>query len=214
MNVLCFGDSNTFGLSAIDGSRLSEIERWPTLFKQAIGDEHKVIEAGQPNRTLVNNPPFTGNKSGVTYLKPYLEAHQLDVIIIQLGTNDLKARFALTAEKIAEGLAQFINEIELFYQSTLQPRLVIISPFTVFEVGQYQRIYAGAQAKAVQLSHECRRIAHAHNCLFLDGHTLITPCKNEGIHLPATEHKKLANAVFELIYQYSGYLRRAVLISD
>lgn len=37
MNILCFGDSNTFGISPVDGKRLSEIERWPTLLKAAVG---------------------------------------------------------------------------------------------------------------------------------------------------------------------------------
>jgi len=104
MNILCFGDSNTFGTSPVDGKRLPAHERWPGILAGLLGTGHLVIEAGQPNRTLVNDPPFSGDKSGIKYLKPYLEKYSLDVIIIKLGTNDLKARFDLTAEKIAQGL--------------------------------------------------------------------------------------------------------------
>jgi lysophospholipase L1-like esterase len=47
MNILCFGDSNTFGISPVDGKRLAECERWPGMLAELLGSsDHLVIEAG------------------------------------------------------------------------------------------------------------------------------------------------------------------------
>ena len=89
-NILCFGDSNTWGLNSITGKRFDENTRWTSLLAKNLECAFAIIEAGQPNRTLVHNPPFDGVLSGVSYLKPYLEAHRIDFIIIALGTKSPK----------------------------------------------------------------------------------------------------------------------------
>ena len=205
MNILCFGDSNTFGISPVDGKRLSETERWPTLLKQLLGTGFEVIEAGEPNRTLVNNPPFMGDKSGIKYLKPYLEAHTVDVVIIQLGTNDLKARFALSAIDIGKALEELILAIKAFYHCKTIPKIIIISPPKVHEVGSYKSIYAGAGKKAEQLSIEFKAAADRHMCVFLDCYPLIQSCKKEGIHLAVSAHRELANRLTPIIKKAAVY---------
>ena len=198
MNILCFGDSNTFGISPVDGKRLAACERWPGILQQ-LGDGHEVIEAGQPNRTLVNNPPFDGDKSGIKYLKPYLEAQPLDVIIIQLGTNDLKARFALSAIDIGKALEELILAIKAFYHCKTIPKIIIISPPDVYEVGNYKSIYAGASKKAEQLPIEFKAVADRQACVFIDGFSLIATCESEGVHWPYEEHIRLAKQLLPIV---------------
>ena len=200
MNILCFGDSNTFGISPVDGKRLAACERWPGILQQ-LGDGHEVIEAGQPNRTLVNNPPFDGDKSGIKYLKPYLEVHTVDIVIIQLGTNDLKARFALSAIDIGKALEELILAIKAFYHCKTIPKIIIISPPKVHEVGSYKSIYAGAGKKAEQLSIEFKAAAERHTCEFIDAFLFIKPCQYEGVHWPYCEHKKLADNLYQHILE-------------
>jgi len=200
MNILCFGDSNTFGISPVDGKRLAAYERWPGILQQ-LGDGHEVIEAGQPNRTLVNNPPFDGDKSGIKYLKPYLEVHTVDIVIIQLGTNDLKARFALSAIDIGKALEELILAIKAFYHCKTIPKIIIISPPKVHEVGSYKSIYAGAGKKAEQLSIEFKAAAERHTCEFIDAFLFIKPCQYEGVHWPSCEHKKLADNLYQYILE-------------
>lgn len=199
MNILCFGDSNTFGTSPVDGKRLPAHERWPGILAELLGTGHLVIEAGQPNRTLVNNPPFSGDKSGVKYLKPYLEAQLLDVIIIALGTNDLKARFALSAIDISKALEELILAIKAFYHGNAQPKIIILSPPKVHEVGSYKSIYAGAGIKAEQLSIEFKAVSERQACVFIDGFSLLAACESEGVHWPSEEHKRLAKQLLPLV---------------
>ncbi len=199
MNILCFGDSNTYGISPVDGKRLPAHERWPGILAELLGSEHLVIEAGQPNRTLVNNPPFSGDKSGVKYLKPYLEAQPLDVIIIALGTNDLKARFALSAIDISKALEELILAIKAFYHGNAQPKVIILSPPKVHEVGSYKSIYAGAGIKAEQLSIEFKAVSERQACVFIDGFSLLAACESEGVHWPSEEHKRFAKQLLPFV---------------
>ena len=199
MNILCFGDSNTFGTSPVDGKRLPAHERWPGILAELLGTGHLVIEAGQPNRTLVNNPPFSGDKSGVKYLKPYLEVHTVDVVIIALGTNDLKARFALSAIDISKALEELILAIKAFYHGNAQPKIIILSPPKVHEVGSYKSIYAGAGIKAEQLSIEFKAVSERQACVFIDGFSLLAACESEGVHWPSEEHKRLAKQLLPFV---------------
>ena len=191
MNILCFGDSNTYGISPVDGKRFAADERWPSLLGIKLGAGYQVIEAGQPNRTLVNDPPFSGNKLGIKYLEPYLAAYHLDVIVIQLGTNDLKRRFALSVVDIANALEALILDIKNYYRHRELPKIIILSPPAVYEVGAYKSIYAGAELKAKRLVEEFKNVADSNNCCFVNCFELITPCSSEGVHWPSSQHKTL-----------------------
>lgn len=147
----------------------------------------------------MNNPPFNGDKSGVKYLKPYLGAQPLDVVIIQLGTNDLKARFGLSAIDIGKALEALLSHIKAFYHDKAQPKIIILSPAKVYEVGNYESIYAGAGNKAEQLSFEFKAIADRHACVFIDGFSLICACESEGVHWPYEEHFRLAKQLLHLV---------------
>ncbi|TMN79491.1 MULTISPECIES: SGNH/GDSL hydrolase family protein [unclassified Pseudoalteromonas] len=197
--ILCFGDSNTWGLNPVTGKRFEGKVRWPLVLAEMLGDQFTVIEAGQPNRTLVNNPPFIGELSGVSYLKPLLEAHSLAVIIIALGTNDLKQRFKLTPEQIGQGLTNLLDSIEEFYEGNKQPKLIILSPAYVKCVGQYKHVYEGAPSKNEALKKEFENIARAKKNYFCDLQQSITVSAIDGVHIDADGHAKVAALMCNLI---------------
>ncbi|WP_462176220.1 SGNH/GDSL hydrolase family protein [Pseudoalteromonas gelatinilytica] len=205
MNILCFGDSNTYGISPVDGKRFAADERWPSLLGIKLGAGYQVIEAGQPNRTLVNDPPFSGDKLGIKYLEPYLAAYHLDVIVIQLGTNDLKRRFALSAADIAKALEALILDIKNYYLHRELPKLMILSPPAVYEVGAYQSIYAGAAAKSDELVAAFSELCQEQQTLFLDITAIATPCQQEGVHFTLESHKSLAEHLHCLIEKQKSH---------
>ena len=198
-SILCFGDSNTRGLNPVTGKRFEGKVRWPLVLAEMLGDQFTVIEAGQPNRTLVNNPPFIGELSGVSYLKPLLEAHSLAVIIIALGTNDLKQRFKLTPEQIGQGLTNLLDSIEEFYEGNKQPKLIILSPAYVKCVGQYKHVYEGAPSKNLALSKEFENVACIKNANFYDLQKIVSVSPIDGVHIEANSHAKIAGLVCNLI---------------
>jgi lysophospholipase L1-like esterase len=104
--ILCYGDSNTWGWDPISESRLDKDVRWPGVLQQELGDDYEVISEGLPGRTTVWTDPIEGHMSGKDYLIPCLHSHKpIDLVIILLGTNDLKHRFGVTAFDIAEGIS-------------------------------------------------------------------------------------------------------------
>ncbi|NVK32144.1 MAG: arylesterase [Gammaproteobacteria bacterium] len=108
MRVLVFGDSNSWGYSPDGvGRRLERQVRWPGVFAQATGVE--LIEEALPGRTTryddpLMRPPAAYN--GLAHFETILLSHTpVDVVLIMLGTNDLKNRFEPSSTKIAENLA-------------------------------------------------------------------------------------------------------------
>ncbi|GAA61434.1 hypothetical protein P20652_3311 [Pseudoalteromonas sp. BSi20652] len=198
-NILCFGDSNTWGLNPVTGKRFDENNRWTSLLNKNLGCGFNVIEAGQPNRTLVHNPPFDGVLSGVSYLKPYLDKHELDFIIIALGTNDLKKRFNLTPSLIADGLNDLISQIKGFYNLNNYPQIVILAPAYVKFLGLYKHIYEGAECKNSSMSIHFERVALDNGVLFYNLQGVVSVSLIDGVHITSEGHSKVADAVFEMI---------------
>ena len=93
--ILCFGDSLTWGDDpACVGHRLSH--RWPVSLQDTLGPGYVIIEEGQCGRNIATDDPAEGEKNGMKYILPCLESHSpLDLVIIMLGTNDTKERFAV-----------------------------------------------------------------------------------------------------------------------
>ena len=104
--VLCYGDSNTWGYDPATRTRYPPHVRWTGVLATRLGAEYRVVEEGLNGRTTRWDDPIEPGRNGLTYLRPCIESHQpLDVIIIMLGTNDLKRRFDLSASDIAQSAA-------------------------------------------------------------------------------------------------------------
>lgn len=198
-NVLCFGDSNTWGLNCETGKRFDEHTRWTSLLNQQLGSEYKVIEAGQPNRTLVKKPPFSGALNGISYLKPYLEQHVVSTIVIALGTNDLKKRFDLSPVKIASGLASLITSIKHFYADAELPNIVLFGPLFISPQPPLRDIYLNCEDKLAPLSICFKHVANEHTLRYVDLSPLTTLLAIDGIHLSSQGHKRLSEIVTDVI---------------
>ena len=97
--VLCYGDSNTWGYDAATEGRYPYDKRWTTVLARELGSEYLVIPEGLNGRTTVWPDPVEGEyKSGKSTLLAILESHHpLDLVVLMLGTNDLKHRWGLSA---------------------------------------------------------------------------------------------------------------------
>ena len=96
-NILCFGDSNTWGYDPNQGytkQRYSIDERWTGVLQKKLGDEYRIIEEGLNGRTTLRNldlgDPNAPFLSGREALPMIMSTHKpLDLVMIMLGTNDL-----------------------------------------------------------------------------------------------------------------------------
>ena len=107
-HIVCFGDSNTHGYCADPadcadgGNRFNEDERWTCLLQKKLGADYLVLEEGLSGRTSVFSDPLHECMSGLDAIYSCLMSHEpVDLLIIMLGTNDTKERFAANAAAIA-----------------------------------------------------------------------------------------------------------------
>ncbi|MCL1979506.1 MAG: GDSL-type esterase/lipase family protein, partial [Proteobacteria bacterium] len=111
--ILCYGDSNTWGYDPVTMDRFDETTRWPRVAGQVLGHGWEVIEEGLGGRTTVWDDPIEGYKNGRDYLIPCLESHRpLDLVVLLLGTNDLKQRFSLSAYDVAQGAGVLVRVVQ------------------------------------------------------------------------------------------------------
>ena len=130
-NILCYGDSNTWGYDPIRRSRYNELVRWPMALQRLLGDSYRVVEEGLNGRTTVSEDPVEGDKNRIRFLPTCLDSHSpLDLVIIMLGSNDLKRRFSVDAFDVAQGLRRMIGLIRTheYLPSAKAPKVCVVSP--------------------------------------------------------------------------------------
>lgn len=110
VNIVCFGDSNTWGVDPATQERLGPMVRWPGALRATLDPGYEIIEEGLRGRTTVWDDPFEEGRNGLAYFVPCLKSHApLDLVTLMLGTNDLKAVFRLRPGEIAAGIAALVR---------------------------------------------------------------------------------------------------------
>lgn len=134
-NVLCFGDSNTFGTDPADpGTRHPLDVRWPGRLASLLGDGWHVIEEGMSGRTSVFDNPLEPHRSGMEALPIVLQSHcPLDYAIVMLGTNDLKEMFNASSRIVAAGAEMVARAIRDYDYADCgpAPRILLVSPIHI-----------------------------------------------------------------------------------
>jgi lysophospholipase L1-like esterase len=196
--VLCYGDSNTWGYEPASGDRFSEDLRWPGVLARELGSEFRVIEEGLNARTTVREDPVEEYKNGKDYLRPCLESHRpLDVVIIALGVNDLKARFFASASDAADGAGILVTIAQRSGAGPdgSPPVVLLMAPPPVGRLTELAEMFAGAEEKSRGFARQYRRVAEKYGCELLDAGEQVRASDLDGIHLEAGEHRKLGEAV-------------------
>ena len=205
--VMCFGDSNTWGADPSLPVRFGPETRWPGVLRNTLGADYWVIEEGLNGRTTVWDDPIEGHKNGKSHLPSLLLSHHpFDLIIIMLGTNDLKMRFSVPAYDIANSVGVLVD---IVYQSGCgpnggAPQVLIMAPPPVATLTFFAAMFAGAEAKSKQFAAEYERVAQFKNCHFLDAGSIIGSREADGIHFDAPEHIKLGQAVAAKVRKILG----------
>jgi lysophospholipase L1-like esterase len=197
-SVLCYGDSNTWGYDAATKGRYPRDQRWTGVLRQALGDGYVVIEEGLNGRTTIWDDPIEGYKNGKDYLIPCLETHRsTDLVVLMLGTNDLKKRFSLSAYDIAAGAGVLIDII-MRSNAGLDlnpPQALLMCPPLVAKLTDFAEMFEDAEEKSKRLSKHYRAVAEELGCHFLDTSEIIVSSDLDGIHFDPSELPKLGNAV-------------------
>lgn len=215
--ILCYGDSNTWGFVAgsanyeiMSMERYPRSKRWPGLLQEYLGNNYYVVEEGLNGRTTnLDYHQFPPDRNGKTYLPPCLYSHApIDLVVLALGGNDLKAYFNRSAKDICKGLGELIDIINNSkYGIGMQeaPKILILSqpiPLSICEdfvdpEGVF--VFKNAIERARLLVDLYSALAKERDCFYLNISKDIRPGDIDGIHLDKVGHKKLAQMVKEKI---------------
>jgi lysophospholipase L1-like esterase len=196
--ILCFGDSNTHGtipMPDLDGlGRFGHEGRWPSVMGAALGAGYEVINEGHPGRTTVLDDPMEGeHRSGLRVLPSLLESHQpLDMVIIKLGTNDLKNCFHVSAADIAFFLDRLVRVIQRFDAGI---KVLVVAPPPIIEVGCLAEMFAGGAAKSQGLAAAIKTMTGRLGVGFFDAGSVIKVSPVDGIHYEAGDQVALGRAL-------------------
>lgn len=197
-NILCFGDSNTWGYDPATSHRFPPAVRWTGVMARELGDDYQVIEEGLNGRTTRWDDPISPGRNGLAYLTPCLESHHpLDMVLIMLGTNDLKQRFHLSASDIAESAGSLAGMAKHVATTAagLPAHILLVAPPPVAMLTDFDEMFAGAEAKSRQFSRYYRQAAGWHGVAFFDAGAVIESSPLDGIHFEADSHNTLGIAL-------------------
>ena len=204
-NILCFGDSNTHG-SNPSGGRWGIGERWTSVLQNLLGDEYRIIEEGCPCRTSLFTDDLEGSDVGKNSLPVCLLSHKpLDLVIIMLGTNDMKHRFALLPADIAIGSAKLAQmALKFDYGDDRVPKVLVISPIEIGEGIEFG-INTGFTENAVEVSRKVapyyKKYAEMFGAYYMNAAEFAKPSKIDMLHMDKEDHAKLAKAICDKIHE-------------
>lgn len=207
--VVCYGDSNTHGADPITQGRHPRDVRWPGVLAAELGGSVAVIEEGLNGRTTVWDDPFRDFRNGKSYLLPCLRSHQpVDVLVLMLGTNDLKTIFGRSAHEIAAG-AMALVEIALGSGTGPgggPPAVLLVAPPRLGETTDRSELwgFGEARAKSEALPRLYRNVARIKGVAFLDAAALVVGDPGDGVHLGAADHAILGRAVGVAVLELLG----------
>ena len=205
-SILCYGDSNTFGHRPTDGQRYPYGVRWTSLLAENLGKDFQVIEAGLNSRTTVIDDEVEKYRNGLKYIDVVVEMNwPLDLVILMLGTNDMKVRYQAQAVDIAEGARSIVREIRRLHQEIRpdwMPQILLVSPLLVGEkirdgLSDCSEGFGGERAYWLsrELAPLYQQVAREEGCHFLDARSVASAGTADALHLEEEGHRDLAAAM-------------------
>lgn len=200
--ILCFGDSNTYGLIPGTKERYAWEERWTGILGEKIKAKgFRVVEEGLCGRTTVFEDELRENRRGVAVLPMLLETHApLEKVVLMLGTNDCKTTYQASAEVIGKGIEKLIYQIKAADEKI---EILLVSPILLAEGVGEESFDPEFNQESVETSKKLKRvyqeIAEKNGCEFLAASDYAKASEADREHLDKEGHRKLAEAVYRKI---------------
>ena len=121
----------------------------------------------------------------------------IDLVILMLGTNDLKRRFSLPAIDIAAGAEKLVRIIQQSEAGPehAAPQVLLVCPAAVQGLTELTEMLGeDAEARSRRMPAHYAAAAERCGCGFFDASSVISVSEADGIHLAADAHAVLGNA--------------------
>ena len=202
-NILCFGDSNTWGYNPRTKERFSSDIRWTGVLQKNLGNDVKIIEEGLCGRTTVYEDETRPDRKGIDSIPGIFERNErIDAVIIMLGTNDCKRINHTTPRDIAMGIDRCLDVI---LKQIPSDKVLLVSPINLGDDVWKDEYDPEFDKKSVlvsrQLKQEYRKVAKKRGVYFLAASDYVAPSKADQEHLDEEGHRVFADAI-------TGYITR------
>ncbi len=197
--VLCYGDSNTWGYDPAGTGRFDRTIRWPARLDAALGEAVHVVEEGLCGRTATWEDQTWDNRNGRTFFPVALESHApIDLVVIMLGTNELKSFFNLSAADIATGVSA-LAEMALSVEGVSPAVLVIAPAHCSSDIYDSRDTFAGGVEKSKEVAVYLERCTSELGCHYFDASKVVSVDPADGLHLNGENHAMLAQALTPVV---------------
>jgi len=209
--IVAYGDSLTYGwvpTANPPSTRFGPDVRWPGVLQKELGDNYVVIEEGLDGPTTDALDPGSSisgaQLDGSAYLPACLASHlPVDLVVIMLGTNDLKPVFNRTPLRIALGAAhliELVNTLNGGIGTTYpNPKVLLVCPPAlnpIIEQGPvFGAMFKGGLEKSKELPPLYEDAAKMGGAEFLDAGSVVSTDGVDGLHLTADAQHKLGAAI-------------------
>ena len=200
--LLCFGDSNTWGLIPKTIERYSWGVRWTSILQEKLYDKDvRVLEEGLCGRATVFDDAYRKNRNGLKSLHEILEtSYPIDAAVIMLGTNDCKAYYKSNSHNIAKGLGLCVDEL-LKYISP--EKVLIVSPIFLGDSVWKEEFVPEFDAHSVDIAkglfNEYKKVAETKGTNIISASDFARPSNVDQEHLTKEGHQLLAHAIYNAV---------------
>lgn len=206
--ILAYGDSLTFGANPSGGPRHGYDDRWPTALEKGLGGKARVIAEGLGGRTTVSDDWYANaDRNGARILPTLLESHgPLDMVIIMLGTNDLKPAICGSALEASFGMRRLVQIIRghAAGRNEPAPEIILVAPPLLCDsenadmMGHFGGIAHGLEQSSQFAAHYARR-AQEWNTGFFDAATVAKADPQDGVHLDAANTRAIGEGLVPVV---------------
>ena len=200
IEILCFGDSNTYGFTPDWKHRYGRDIRYPGVLQALLGDGYYVAEDGLVGRTAAFPDENRAGRSALETLPLSIESHgPVQYIILMLGTNDCKIDKTRSAEDVGAGMDKLVRLV--IGMLPAWTKILLVPPPPLGPSAPQRDPEYDAQSLAVSqgVAAQYQMIAEAYGLRFLDAGTVTQMSALDGEHLDPDGHKKLAAAIADIV---------------
>jgi lysophospholipase L1-like esterase len=203
--ILCFGDSLTWGACAETGGRHPFRYRWPNVLQAALGENVHVVAEGLGGRTTAyDDPTALAERNGTKVLPTLLSSHEpLDLVIIMLGSNDMKPKVAGKAIDAMLGMERLVEQVQhhTWRQPDERPEVLIVAPPVLCETANpiFAAIYAGSIGESKMIASYYADLADEMGCGFYDASSVAKTTPLDGVHLDAENTRAIGKGLAPIV---------------
>ncbi len=212
--ILAYGDSLTYGASPQAGApRHAYEDRWPTVLERGLAGKARVIAEGLGGRTTAfDDWTADADRNGARVLPTLLSSHApLDLVIIMLGSNDLKPAINGSALTASYGMRRLIQITRGHFAMLNEPvpQILIVAPPLVCDtenmdmLGHFGGLRHGLEQSGQFAAHYARR-AEEWDTGFFDASTVAVADPLDGVHLDAKNTRAIGEGLVPVVKSMLG----------